>query len=104
MANYSFYSLLDPSPSPFHRRKLKYLQLTDNWDYPPGDTIARKVLTSLNSKTILPLSRESSQLCHRCISLRLWSPNCTFVDSLGGLEEKANTEGCDLCRLLLQGL
>lgn len=88
----------------FHKRKLMYLQLNDTWDYAPDDTIAREVFAGLDSSVILPQPCESSQLCHRCISLRLLYANCTFMDSPAGLEEKANKERCALCRLISQGI
>jgi hypothetical protein len=79
--------------------------LNDNWDYAPDDTITRKVFADLDLGTIFPQSpSQPSQLCHRCIDLRVWSITCTFVDSPKGLEEKANKERCALCRLLLQGI
>ncbi|KAJ2995681.1 hypothetical protein NUW58_g1203 [Xylaria curta] len=79
-------------------------RLNDIWDYAPDDVFARDVFNSLDPSPISPRSNTPSKLCDRCRSLRLWSPTCSFSDSLAGFEDKANREGCELCRLLLGSL
>ncbi|KAI0871058.1 hypothetical protein GGS24DRAFT_492545 [Hypoxylon argillaceum] len=78
--------------------------LNDLWDYSGDDHLARKVITNLSPNAISLLPNTNSILCYRCDSLKLWSLTCRFSDSVAGLEEKANKEGCVLCGLLLQNV
>ncbi|KAI1734660.1 hypothetical protein F4680DRAFT_470682 [Xylaria scruposa] len=78
--------------------------LNDDWNYASDDAIARDLFKGLDPSTFSPRLDIPSKLCGRCRGLRLWSPTCSFSDSPVGLEDKANSEGCDLCRLLLQSI
>ncbi|CZR58814.1 uncharacterized protein PAC_08706 [Phialocephala subalpina] len=92
------------SPYLHYWQSLTYSKLNDNWLYEPDDTIAKEVLTGVDSSTIFPRAWNSFLLCHRCSGLRLWSSTNTFMDSPAGLEEKAKKQGCMLCRLLSQSM
>ncbi|KAI0543765.1 hypothetical protein F4679DRAFT_577374 [Xylaria curta] len=81
-----------------------YARLNDDWEYASDDAIARDVFNGLDPSTFSPRLNIPSTLCGRCRGLRLWSPTCRFSDSPVGLEDKANNEGCDLCRLLLRSI
>ncbi|KAI0908761.1 hypothetical protein F4823DRAFT_639853 [Ustulina deusta] len=79
-------------------------RLNDDWDYAPDDVIARDVFNSLDLIPSSPRLNIPSTLCGRCRGLSLWSPTCSFSDSPGGLADKANREGCELCHLLLRSI
>ncbi|KAI0858191.1 hypothetical protein F4860DRAFT_505517 [Xylaria cubensis] len=81
-----------------------YARLNDEWDYDPDDAIARDLFNSFDASTFPPRLNIPSTLCGRCRGLTLWSPTCSFSDSPAGLEDKANSEGCELCRLLLRSI
>jgi hypothetical protein len=75
------------------------LQLSDNWDYTPDSTFAKRVFADLDWKSYVPCKTES-KLCKRCADLQLWSIGCYFYDSPSKLDFKVDTEGCLLCPLL----
>jgi hypothetical protein len=79
-------------------------QLDDLWNYAPDDVFARILFRNLGASAISPRLNTPSTLCDRCRGLKLYSPACTFLDSLAGLEDKASRRGCELCRLLLRSM
>jgi hypothetical protein len=82
---------------------MRVLQLSDNWDYTPDSTFAKRVFADLDWKSYVPRETKS-QLCKRCADLQLWSTGCYFYDSPSKLDFKADTEGCLLCPLLSRRL
>ncbi|KAI0107272.1 hypothetical protein GGR51DRAFT_571210 [Nemania sp. FL0031] len=81
-----------------------YARLNDIWDYASDDAFAKRIFNNLSPCPFFSQLNIRTHLCSRCRSLRLWSLTCSFSDSLAGLEDKANHESCDLCKLLLRGI
>ncbi len=75
------------------RRKANLSQLNDNWEYMPDNELVQDVIRDLDQ------GGKISTLCSRCNELQLWSPTCSFSDTLAGVKETADY--CALCKLLL---